>query len=77
MKISALVDDNGLPLSTIVSPANIHDSKFYLPTPGRLKIKKQKGRLITSPKAITADSAYDSEEIRVYNRKRGIKRISP
>lgn len=77
VKISALVDDNGLPLSTVVSPANIHDSKLYLPTLGGLKIKKQKGRPIIRPKAITADGAYDSEEIRAHNRKRGIKTNIP
>ena len=77
VKISALVCGNGLPLATVVSPANIHDSQLYLPTLGRLKIKRQRGRPITRPKAITADGAYDSAEIRVHNRRRGIKTNIP
>lgn len=71
VKISALLDNYGLPLSIVVAPANIHDSKFYLPTIERLKIPT--GRAITRPEEAMADVAYDSEEIRKYNRKIGIK----
>ena len=77
VKISALVDNDGLPLSIVVAPANIHDSKFCLLTIERLKIKIPIGRPITRPGGVMADAAYDSEEIRKYNRKRGIKTNIP
>lgn len=61
-----------MPVAVFVSPANIHDSKLYMPTILRLKIKTDVGRPITRPKMINGDKAYDSEEIRNYNRNRGI-----
>ena len=77
MKIIALVENGGLPLSIIVAPANVHDSKFYLPTIERSKIRIPIGRPITRPKEVIADAAYNSEEIRRYNRKWGIKTNFP
>lgn len=77
VKISALVENGGLPLSIIIAPANVHDSKFYLPTNERLKIRIPIGRPITRPEEVMADAAYDSEEIRKYNTKRGIKTNIP
>lgn len=43
-----------------------------MPTISKLKIKLESGRPITRPKLINADKAYDSKEIRNYNRHRGI-----
>ncbi len=78
-KISILVDKDGLPLSVALFPANIHDSKTYKPTIEDFKINREAGRPgrpITRPESIS-DCAYDSEEIRSYNRKRGIKSNIP
>ena len=77
VKISALVEKDGLPLSIVVAPANVHDSKFYLPTIERFKLKIPIGRPITRPEEVMADAAYNSEVIRKYNRKRGIKTNIP
>ena len=77
IKISTLTDKNGLPLSIFISPANIHDSKLYLPTISKVKIKLPLGAPITRPKLVNADAAYDSTDIREYNRKRGIKSNIP
>ncbi len=44
----------------------------YMPTILDLKIKLDVGRPITRPNLINADKAYDSKEIRDYNRNRGI-----
>ncbi len=72
INVSAITDYNGLPVAIFISPANIHDSKLYIPTISRLKIMINVGRPITRPRLINADKAYDSEEIRNYNRNRGI-----
>lgn len=77
MKISALVENGGLPLSTVVAPANVHDSKLYLPTIECLKIRISIGRPITRPEEVMAYAAYDSEEIRKYNKKKEIKTNIP
>lgn len=76
-KLSALVDKNGLPLSVFIAPANIHDSKLYLPTVTDFKIKISVGRPVTRPESIIGDASYDTEAIRNYNAKRGIKSIIP
>ncbi len=77
IKISTLTDKNGLPLSIFISPANIHDSKLYLPTIDKVKLKLPVGTPITRPKLVNADAAYDTKAIRDYNKKRGIKSNIP
>jgi hypothetical protein len=76
------VDKDGLPLSVALFPANIYDSKTYKPTieDFKIKINREVGRPvrpITRPETINCDCAYDSEEIRSYNRRRGIKSNIP
>lgn len=66
--MSALVDRNGLPLVCTVSPANVHDSQLYEPTLEAFEIPGVREH----PSIISADPAYDSREIRQYNRKRRI-----
>ena len=66
-----------MPLVIFISPANIHDSKLYLPTIDKLKIKLPKGAPVKKPKLINADAAYDSKDIREYNRRRKIKTNIP
>jgi len=73
IKISTIVDANGRPLSAIVAPANMHDSKLYMPTVEGFRTKIGTGRPITRPIIIVADAAYDSDEIRTHNTRRGIK----
>lgn len=77
IKISALNEKSGLPLSIFISPANIHDSKLYLPTIEKVRIKLSVGAPITRPRLINADAAYDSKDIQNYNRRRGIKSNIP
>ncbi len=61
-----------MPISLFTAPANIHDSRLYLPTILGIRIRSDSGRPITRPRMINADKAYDSEKIRNYNRNRGI-----
>ena len=77
IKIGASTDENGLPLSIFISPANIHDSRLYLPIIENVRIKLPIGTPITRPHLINADTAFDSREIRDYNRRRGIKSNIP
>jgi transposase len=77
IKIGISTEKNGLTLSIFISPANIHDSKLYLPIIENLKIKLPVGAPITRPRLINADNAFDSKEIRNYNRGRGIKSNIP
>ncbi|MDI6720676.1 MAG: IS5 family transposase [Methanomicrobiales archaeon] len=72
-KLSALVDQQGLPLACLVAPANIHDSQLYAPTVAAFAIPGTTEK----PAVISADAAYDSHEIRQYSRKRGIKSNIP
>ena len=59
-KLSALVDQNGLPPACTVAPANIHDSRLYEPTLKAFKISEVQDHLTI----ISADAAYDAREIR-------------
>ncbi|RPJ71897.1 MAG: IS4/IS5 family transposase [Alphaproteobacteria bacterium] len=77
MKLSFLVDLQGLPLSIIVAPANKNDSTLYIPTLKNFKIKRPVGRPVTRPSKVTADGMYDTAKIRKYNRRRGIKSNIP
>ncbi|CVK31935.1 protein of unknown function [Methanoculleus bourgensis] len=72
-KLSALVDRNGLPLVCTVAPANVHDSRLYEPTLDAFQIPVAQDR----PTILSADAAYDTREIRQYNRNRGIKTNIP
>lgn len=66
-----------MPLSIFISPANIHDSKLYLPIIENVKVKLPVGTPITRPHLVNADTAFDSKDIRDYNRRRGIKSNIP
>jgi len=72
-KLSVLVDEQGLPLACRVAPANIHDSRLFEPTVAAFTIPGTTEK----PAVISADTAYDSQEIRQYTRKRGIKSNIP
>ncbi len=72
-KLSALVDQNGLPLACMVASAHIHDSRLYKPTLEALTIPGT----ATKPAIISADAAYDSHEIRSYTRKQRMKSNIP
>ena len=77
IKLSVLVDLQGLPLSIIVVPANKNDSTLYIPTLKNFEIKRPVGRPVNRPSKVTADKMYDTVKIRKYNRKRGIKSNIP
>ncbi len=77
VKLSAAVDDSGLPISIFIAPANINDSRLYFPVIDRFEIKLSYGGAITQPEIIIADAAFDTKKIREYNLRRGIKSVIP
>ncbi len=72
IKLRVITEKNGLPIALFTAPANYHDSRLYLPTILGIKIKLSAGMPIIKPRMINADSAYDTKEIREYNRMKGI-----
>ena len=76
-KIHQLVDGNGLPLVTLITPGQAGDSPMFLPLMGQLRIGRDTGRPRTRPDAVRADKAYSSRAIRSHLRSRGIKAVIP
>jgi len=76
-KIHVAVSKEGIPLSIGISAGNEHDGLYFIDLVDRIALKGKKGRPRTKPDEINADPAYDSDEIRDYLRKRGIKSNIP
>jgi len=57
IKISTIVSANGHPISDIVPPANMHNSRLYQPTLEEFRIKIGAGRPITRPTTMVAGAA--------------------
>jgi hypothetical protein len=60
VKLSVLVDLQGLPLSIIIVPANKSDSTLYIPTLKNFRIKRPVGRPVNRPSKMTADAMYNN-----------------
>jgi transposase len=68
-----MVDRNGLPLSAILSAANVHDNQRLEATVDAVRpIKQPRGRPRRRPHKLHADKAYDSRALRLALRQRGI-----
>lgn len=76
-KIHQLVDGNGLPLVTLITPGQAGDSPVFLPLMAQLKVGRDVGRPRTRPDAVRGDKAYSSRAIRAHLRDRGIKAVIP
>ena len=76
-KIHQLVDGNGLPLVTLVTPGQAGDSPMFLPLMTHLRVGRAAGRPRTRPAAVRGDKAYSSRAIRGHLRTRGIKAVIP
>ncbi len=77
MKAHAAVSSNSLPLVIIVGAGNEHDSRRFEQVVSNVRINIGRGRPRTKPGEVLADAAYDTESIRCYLRKRGIKSSIP
>ncbi|PZU43536.1 MAG: IS5 family transposase [Microbacterium sp.] len=76
-KIHQLVDGNGLPLVTLITPGQAGDSPMFLPLMEQLRVGRGTGRPRTRPDAVRGDKAYSSRAIRGHLRDRGIKAVIP
>jgi len=76
-KIHQLVDGNGLPLVTLITPGQAGDSPMFLPLMAHLRVGRDVGRPRTRPDAVRGDKAYSSRAIRGHLRARGIKAVIP
>ena len=69
-----LVDGDGLPLSVILTGANVHDSKVFEEIiEGVEPIRSSSGRTRRRPDKLHADKGYDFPRCRSVLRQRGIK----
>ncbi len=76
-KVHQLVDGNGLPLVTIITPGQAGDSPMLLPMLEQLRVNRPIGRPRTRPDAVRGDKAYSSRAIRSHLRGRGIEAVIP
>lgn len=76
-KIHQLVDGNGLPLVTVITPGQAGDPPTLLPMLDMLRVERPVGRPRTRPDAVRGDKAYSSRAIRSHLRGRGIKAVIP
>lgn len=72
--IHTLTEGNGMPLSSSTTAANGSEREQVMPLIDRIKVKNnQPGRPRKQVKVIAADKGYDSKDLRVALRKRGIR----
>jgi transposase len=77
-KRHVLTDAQGVPLAIRLTPANVHDSQMALELVESVEpIYSPRGRPRHRPKALAADKAYDSRQIRQELRALGIRPLIP
>ncbi len=76
-KIHQLVDGNGLPLVTLITPGQAGDSPMFFSLMAHLRVGRDTGRPRTRPDAVRGDKAYSSRAIRGHLRARGIESVIP
>lgn len=72
VKVSSIVEGNGLPLGIVLAPGNIHDVDLAVATVGRVKVGRK-----TRPGMVLADKGYDSRSFRRSLHCRGIRANIP
>ena len=72
-KLHLVCDGSGLPLTAVVTAANVHDSTVFQAVMDDVPpIRTPAGRRRTRPAKVHADKGYDSRANRTYLRRRGI-----
>ena len=77
MKAHAAVSSDSIPLAIIVGAGNEHDSRRFEQVVSSIRINIGRGRPRCKPGEVLADAAYDTESIRCYLRRRGIRSSIP
>jgi transposase len=73
VKAHAAVSSDSIPLAIIVGAGNEHDSRRFEQVVSSIRINIGRGRPRSRPREVLADAAYDTEAIRSYLRRRGIR----
>lgn len=76
-KIHLVCERGGALLSVIVTPGERHDSTQFQATLGQVRIKRSVGRPRFRPKAVAADKAYSTRQIRCWLGDHGIQAVIP
>jgi transposase len=77
VKAHAAVSSDSIPLAIIVGAGNEHDSQRFEQAVSSIRINIGRGRPKCRPGEVLADAAYDTEAIRCYLRKRGVRSSIP
>ena len=73
-KLHLVCDGSGLPLTAVVTAANVNDTTMFQAVVADIPpIRTPAGRRRTRPAKVHADKGYDSRANRAYLRRRGIK----
>ena len=73
-KLHLVCDDGGVPLTAVVTAANVNDTTMFQAIVADIPpIRTPAGRRRTRPARVHADKGYDSRANRTYLRRRGIK----
>jgi transposase len=72
-KLHLVCDGGGLPLTAVVTAANVNDTTMFQAVVGDIPpVRTPAGRRRTRPTKVHADKGYDSRANRAYLRRRGI-----
>jgi IS5 family transposase len=73
-KLHLVCDGGGLPLTAVVTAANVNDTTMFEAVVEDIApVRTPAGRRRTRPGAVHADKGYDSHANRAYLRRRGIR----
>jgi IS5 family transposase len=73
-KLQLVCDDGGLPLTAVVTAANVNDTTLFQTVVADIPpIRTPAGRRRTRPGKLAADKGSDSRATRAYLRRRGLK----
>lgn len=76
-KIHLLTDRQGLPLATVLSAGQRHETVFFTNLMNKVSVPRPQGRPRKRPEAIAGDRAYDADWIRQWCLDRGIESVIP
>jgi len=67
-----VVDGNGIPLALFISRASRAEVRLAQETLDRVRVPRKSGRPRKRPERLVADKAYDSDELRLWLRRKGV-----
>ena len=71
-KRKLVVDGNGIPLALVISRASRAEVRLAQETLDRVRVPRKSGRPRKRPERLVADKAYDSDEFRLWLRRKGV-----